>query len=62
MKTLDLYANNIRVEGAAAIAQALRGNGVLKSIDLSWNNLGDQGKNAIQDAARERVAVPAPAA
>ena len=51
---LESETDNIRAEGAAAIAEALRGNEVLKNIDLSYNNLGDEGRKAIHDAVSGR--------
>ena len=50
-----LTKNNIGDEGAAALASALRVNAVLKSIDLRFNRLGDEGKGAIRDAVSGRV-------
>ena len=47
MTTLNLEGNNIRAEGAAALASALRVNGVLKSINLRGNSLGTEGWCAI---------------
>ena len=53
MKSLD--RNNIRDEGAKALAAALRVNAVLKTLNLSGNfNLLDEGKKAIQDAVSGR--------
>ena len=52
---LDLSLNHFHDEGAAAIAEALRGNEVLKSINLEYNKLGDEGKGAIWDAVSGRV-------
>ena len=40
--------------GAKAIGGVLAVNGVLKSIDLSDNNLGDEGEKAIHDAVSGR--------
>ena len=39
MTTLNLEGNNIRAEGAAALASALRVNAVLKTLNLSQNQL-----------------------
>ena len=52
---LWLYENDIGDEGAMALASALRVNGVLKSINLEYNNLGDEGEKAIRDAVSGRV-------
>ena len=46
--------NDIRDKGAAAIAEALRGNGVLTKLGLRMNGLGYEGKKAIQDAVSGR--------
>merc|ERR1712216_1055094 len=53
LKTLNLYNNQIRAEGAAAIAEALRGNGGLKNIDLRGNSHGTEGWCAIFAALRD---------
>ena len=50
MDALNLRDSRISDAGAAAIAEALRANEVLTSIGLRRNNLGDEGKKAIQDA------------
>jgi hypothetical protein len=42
--------NEIGVEGARAIANALRINSVLKEIDLHGNRIGDEGARAIAKA------------
>ena len=55
LTTLDLGGGYVRAECAAAIAEALRGNAVLKSINLEYNNLGDEGKGAIWDAVSGRI-------
>ena len=34
------------------MADALRVNGSLTSLDVQYNNLGDEGKQALQDVAR----------
>ena len=47
--------NDIREEGAKALASALRINRVLKSINLEYKKLGDEGKGAIWDAVSGRV-------
>ena len=54
LKTLNLRRNNIGDEGATAIGEALRGNGVLNNIDLCYNDLGDEGKGVIRDAVSGR--------
>ena len=52
--TLYLGDNNIGVEGAKAIAEALKVNAVLTTLVLQSNNLGDAGKTAVQDAVKGR--------
>ena len=57
LTTLNLQANNISDEGAAAFGEALAVNGVngvLTSLDVSFNPLGDEGKGAIRDAVSGR--------
>ena len=39
LKTLNIGNNNIGPKGVAAIAEALRGNGVLTSLDVGFNGL-----------------------
>jgi len=55
LTTLNLDNNNIRDEGAAAIAEALRGNGVLTNLDLRANGLNEYWKGVIRDAVSGRV-------
>ena len=52
---MNLRGNSIGAEGAKAIGEALAVNGVLKSINLEYNGLGDEGKGAIRDAVSGRV-------
>ncbi len=47
---LNLRHNQIRDEGAAAIAEALRGIGVLTHLYLAGNQIRDQGAAAIAEA------------
>ena len=54
LKTLSLGNNRIRAEGVTAIAEALRGNEVLTTLDLCANDLGDEGKGVIRDAVSGR--------
>ena len=49
---LNLFDNNIRDEGAAAIADALKGNGVLTKLGLFDNSIGPTGATALADALR----------
>ena len=55
LKTLSLGNNRIRAEGVTAIAEALRGNEVLTTLDLCANDLGDEGKGVIRGAVSGRV-------
>jgi Ran GTPase-activating protein (RanGAP) involved in mRNA processing and transport len=50
--TLDLGGNSIRVEGAKAIAEALKVTAVLTSLDLRSNSIGDDGAKAIAEALK----------
>ena len=50
---LNLWGNNIGAEGAKSLADALRVNGSLTSINLKDNRLGDVGWCAIFDALRD---------
>ena len=43
LTTLKFADNNIRAEGAAAIAEALRGDGVLTDLNLWGHDIGDEG-------------------
>ena len=54
LTSLNLEFNSIGVEGAKAIAEALKVNAVLTSLWLGSNNLGDAGKTAVQDAVKGR--------
>ena len=50
LNELDIFENKIGPTGAAAIADALKGNEVLKSLFLDWNHIGDEGAKAIGGA------------
>ena len=53
--TLNLSSNSIGVEGAKAIAEALKVNPVLTKLSLKYNEtMGDAGKQAVQDAVKDR--------
>ena len=52
---LNLWDNKIGPEGAKALASALRVNGVLTTLNLRANYLGDEGKGVIRDAVSGRV-------
>ena len=51
--TLDLGGNNIGVEGAKAIAEALKVNESITELNLYNNNIGDEGAKAIAEALKE---------
>ena len=54
MTNLVLAGNRIGVDGAKAIAEALKVNPVLTKLDLRWNTMGDAGKKAVRDAVKDR--------
>ena len=55
LTTLNLAANDIRDEGAIAIAEALKVTAVLTKLNLELNfNMGDAGEKAVQDAVKGR--------
>ena len=49
-----MFNNSIGVEGAKAIAEALKVNPVLTKLDLKYNLLGEAGEKAVQDAVKDR--------
>jgi hypothetical protein len=51
---LKLGSNSIGVEGAIAIAEALKVNAVLTKLDLENNRMGDAGEKAVRDAVKDR--------
>jgi len=55
LEDLDLRNNNIKSEGAIAIAKAVMANGTIKSIDLRWNQIEDSGAKAFKVAILDRV-------
>ena len=54
LTNLDLFHNDIGVEGGEAIADALKVNVVLKKCDMRYNNMGDGGKQMLRDAVKGR--------
>ena len=56
LNKLNISWNEIGPTGAAAIAEALRGNEVLKALYIGGNELGDEGAKAIRDAVSGREA------
>jgi len=53
--SLDLSGKHLGPASAVVIASLIEGNAVLKSIDLRWNKLGDEGKGVIREAVIGRV-------
>ena len=47
--------NSIGVDGAKAIAEALKVNPVLTELHLEYNNLGEAGEKAVQEAVKGRI-------
>ena len=47
LEELDLCNNSIGAEGATAVASVLTSNKTLKKINLFWNNIGNEGLQAI---------------
>lgn len=43
MESIDFSANNISAMGIKALSQVLPANGFLKTLNLSGNNIGDEG-------------------
>jgi Ran GTPase-activating protein (RanGAP) involved in mRNA processing and transport len=56
---LDLRGNNIRGEGAKALADCLRTNRHLTSVCLEWNNVGllNYGVNALAQSLESNVSI-----
>jgi len=50
--SVDLRANSIGVDGAKAIAEALKVNAVVTTLDLYKNNIGPEGAKAIAEALK----------
>ena len=50
----SLSGNSLGPEGAKALAPAIAANGVLTSLDVRINNLGDEGETAIRKAVEGR--------
>ena len=53
----SLRDNNLGAAGASAIAEALKVNAVLTTLDFSWNRLGSEGATAIAGALSSGMAV-----
>ena len=51
---MDLSVNSIGDDGAKAIAEALKVNAVLTKLYLNYNDMGEAGKQAVQDAVKDR--------
>jgi hypothetical protein len=58
-QTLDLRGNNIRAEGAKALADCLRTNRSLTSVCLEWNNIGllNYGVNALAESLQANISL-----
>ena len=54
MTTLYLGGNSIGVEGAKAIAEALKVTAVLTELWLGSNNMGAAGEKAVRDAVKDQ--------
>lgn len=52
MTTLDVGGNNIGPEGITALAQALKGNDTLRTLELGYNPIMDKGAQALSDVAK----------
>ena len=57
LTTLNLAANDIGVEGAKAIAEALKVTAVLTTLNLGYNSIGVEGAKAIAEAGTQRCRV-----
>jgi hypothetical protein len=55
--SLNLNRNHLGPEGGAALAEGLKGNSTLRSLDLKYNNLNSQAKRAVKDAAGSSVSI-----
>ncbi|EOD26576.1 hypothetical protein EMIHUDRAFT_64618 [Emiliania huxleyi CCMP1516] len=55
IESWDLSHQGINAEVAKVLAEYVSVSGVLKSINLEYNNLGDEGKGVIRDAVSGRV-------
>lgn len=52
MTTLDVGGNNIGPEGITALAQALKGNDTLRTLELGYNPIMDKGARALSEVAK----------
>ena len=46
---LDLNSKGIRAHGAIVLADLIKVSSALTTLDLSWNNIGDEGVKALAD-------------
>jgi Ran GTPase-activating protein (RanGAP) involved in mRNA processing and transport len=53
LESIDLCENDIGVDGARNIAEALELNSSLQNIYLDFNNIGDEGAEMIAEALKE---------
>ena len=49
-----MCSSDLGVEGAKAIGDALHVNGVLTSLDIRWNVLGEAGEVLLRDAVNSK--------
>ena len=54
LTSLSLLVRRIGDEGAKSLASALEVNAVLTKLDLRYNGIGHEGKQAVRDAAGVR--------
>ena len=54
LNSLDLSSNFLDAEAGKALAKALEVNAVLKRIDLRFNRMGEEEKEAVREAVRGR--------
>jgi hypothetical protein len=52
-----LECNEIGVEGASALADALKVNKMAMTIEFGYNNIGDEGSSALADALKENTSL-----
>jgi hypothetical protein len=56
-RSVDLEGANIDAEGAAALAEALKGNTSVTSINIENNRIGAEGASALANALKENTSV-----
>ena len=55
--SLEVNRNNVGVEGAKALAEALKTNTALTSLDLYRNSVGDEGAKALAESLKTNTAL-----